>query len=93
MGAPTLVVLRAFALARSWFEPTTLRRAPAKDVLAFVRARQRVPARSRSHFARGTLENYWRGTSGATTDLLDAPGATTTRDRTMTRHRAQVRHS
>jgi hypothetical protein len=39
MGAPTLVVLRAFALARSLFEPITLRRALAKAVLAFVRER------------------------------------------------------
>jgi uncharacterized protein len=55
---------------RPW-TPLAARRARA--VLAFVRARGSVhPREVDAQFAHGSVENYWGGTSSATTHLLEA---------------------
>jgi hypothetical protein len=47
-------------------------RKEAQTLLAFVRARGSVhPREADDHFARGTVTNYWGGSSSATTHLLD----------------------
>jgi uncharacterized protein YcaQ len=44
----------------------------AQALLEFVRARGAVhPREADEHFARGTVKNYWGGSSSATTHLLD----------------------
>jgi uncharacterized protein YcaQ len=54
---------------RPW-TPLSARR--AKALLAFVRERGSVhPREVDAHFSHGTVENYWGGTSSATTHLLD----------------------
>jgi uncharacterized protein len=51
----------------------TARNRRAQSVLAFVRERGAVhPREVDSHFAHGTVTNYWGGSSNATTHLLDA---------------------
>jgi uncharacterized protein YcaQ len=49
------------------------RRKEARSLLEFVRARGSVhPREVDAHFARGSVRNYWGGSSSATTHLLDA---------------------
>jgi len=56
--------------ASSW--PASRRRR-ADDLLAFVRAHGEVHPRAvDTHFAHGSVTNYWGGSSNATTHLLDA---------------------
>jgi hypothetical protein len=51
----------------------TRRHKRAETVLAFVRDRGAVHPRDvDTHFAHGTVTNYWGGSSNATTHLLDA---------------------
>jgi uncharacterized protein YcaQ len=81
MPAPTLVQLRAYAVARSLFAATTLPRAIAK--LGFVQADPiRAPARAQdlmlrhrvavdAHFAHGKVKNWFGGSTNASTQLLD----------------------
>ncbi|MGE0459837.1 MAG: crosslink repair DNA glycosylase YcaQ family protein [Vicinamibacterales bacterium] len=48
------------------------RKKSVEDLLAFVRARGVVhPREVDAHFARGSVVNYWGGSSSATTHLLD----------------------
>ncbi|MEO8302714.1 MAG: crosslink repair DNA glycosylase YcaQ family protein [Betaproteobacteria bacterium] len=48
-------------------------RKQAQAVLDFVRERGAVhPRQVEAHFARGSVDNYWGGTSNATTRLLDS---------------------
>lgn len=57
------------AKVRAW---TPARRRDAAALLEFVRARGRVhPREADNHFRRGTVTNYWGGSSNATTHLLD----------------------
>jgi hypothetical protein len=72
--APSLDVLRAYAIARSLFEPTTLRR--AVEARGFVQA---DPIRAKSMPSPRTARSRTTGAalSSATTDLLHAPGKTT----------------
>ena len=50
----------------------SIRQKRVADLLAFVRARGEVhPREAASHFAHGTIKNYWGGASSATTALLD----------------------
>jgi uncharacterized protein YcaQ len=52
---------------------STARRKEARVLLEFVRARGSVhPREVDDHFARGSVKNYWGGSSSATTHLLDA---------------------
>jgi len=49
------------------------RRKEAGSLLEFIRARGPVhPREVDEHFARGSVKNYWGGSSSATTHLLDA---------------------
>jgi hypothetical protein len=49
------------------------RRREARSLLEFVRVRGAVhPREVDEHFARGSVKNYWGGSSSATTHLLDA---------------------
>jgi uncharacterized protein YcaQ len=49
------------------------RRKQAEAILEFIRDRGRVhPREVDSHFAHGSVRNYWGGSSNATTHLLDA---------------------
>jgi hypothetical protein len=51
----------------------TARRSTAQALLEFVRERGAVhPREVDAHFSRGTVTNYWGGSSSATTQLLDA---------------------
>lgn len=55
---------------RKEWTPETTRR--AKALLAFVHERAPVhPREATSHFAHGSVTNYWGGSSNATTHLLD----------------------
>lgn len=58
------------AARRPW-TPTTRKR--VRELLAYVAARASVhPREVDAYFAHGRVENYWGGTSSATTHLLDA---------------------
>jgi uncharacterized protein YcaQ len=49
------------------------RRKEARSLLEFIRGRGAVhPREVDQHFARGSVKNYWGGSSSATTHLLDA---------------------
>ena len=65
-----LALMHPRVAARAW-DLATKRR--AADVLAFVREHGHVhPRQVDAHFGHGRVQNYWGGTSNASTQLLDA---------------------
>jgi uncharacterized protein YcaQ len=66
--------LQALMHPRAGIAPwSPARRKQARVVLDFVRKRGAVhPREVNDHFSHGTMQNYWGGTSNATTHLLDA---------------------
>ena len=64
-----LALMHPREAARTW-DSQTLRK--AADVLAFIRERGTVhPREVEQHFAHGQVQNYWGGSSNASTQLLD----------------------